>query len=141
MGSRPLSLAEVYRQGGLTDLLNPKLLLFFFSFLPQFVDAARSAPSLQMLVLGLLFQALAGGSVAGLLARNPFWARLQRCLSSMMLVGLGSSAVRAPDWTERPAGWLGNVSGGSALASSLPRAATTWFRSFPPQSHEPQAGT
>jgi threonine/homoserine/homoserine lactone efflux protein len=112
MGSRPLSLAEVYRQGGLTNLLNPKLLLFFFSFLPQFVDAARSAPSLQMLVLGLLFQALAGGSVAGLLARNPFWARLQRCLSSMILVGLGSSAVRAPDWTERPAGWLGNVSGG-----------------------------
>jgi threonine/homoserine/homoserine lactone efflux protein len=30
--------------------------LFFFSFLPQFVDAARGSPSLQMLVLGLLFQ-------------------------------------------------------------------------------------
>jgi threonine/homoserine/homoserine lactone efflux protein len=28
--------------------------LFFFSFLPQFADTARSSPSLQMLVLGLL---------------------------------------------------------------------------------------
>jgi threonine/homoserine/homoserine lactone efflux protein len=98
-GPRPLSLAKVYRQGVLTDLLNPKLLLFFFSFLPQFVDDARGSPSPQMLGLGLPFQvtgvptnlivALAGGSVAGLLARNPFWARLQRWLSSMILVGLG----------------------------------------------------
>jgi threonine/homoserine/homoserine lactone efflux protein len=99
IGSRPRSLAKVYRQGVLTDLLNPKLLLFFFSFLPQFVDPACGSPSLQMLVLGLLFQvtgiptnltvALAGGSVAGVLARNPFWARLQRWLSSMILVGQG----------------------------------------------------
>jgi threonine/homoserine/homoserine lactone efflux protein len=56
MGSRPLSLAKVYRQGVLTDLLNPKALLFLFSFLPQFADSARGAPCLQMLVLGLLFQ-------------------------------------------------------------------------------------
>jgi len=94
--------ASVTRQGVsagvLTDLLNPKLLLFFFSFLPQFVDSARGSPSLQMLVLGLLFQAtgvptnlmvaLAGSSVARLLARNPFWAHVQRWLSSMILVGL-----------------------------------------------------
>jgi threonine/homoserine/homoserine lactone efflux protein len=49
-------LANAYWQGLLTDLLNPKLLLLFFSFLPQFVDPARGEPSLQMLVLGLLFQ-------------------------------------------------------------------------------------
>jgi threonine/homoserine/homoserine lactone efflux protein len=53
---RRRSLANAYWQGLLTDLLNPKLLLFFFSFLPQFVDPARGEPSLQMLVLGLLFQ-------------------------------------------------------------------------------------
>jgi threonine/homoserine/homoserine lactone efflux protein len=119
MRSRPLSLAKVYRQGVLTDLLNPKLLLFFFSFLPQFVDSARGSPSLQMLVLGLLFQvtgvptnlmvALAGGSVAGLLARNPFWARLQRWLSEHDLGRPGHPArvQRTPMTTarseERPA--------------------------------------
>jgi threonine/homoserine/homoserine lactone efflux protein len=50
--------------------------------------------------LGLLFQvtgvptnlmvALAGGSIAALLARHPFWARLQRWLSSVILVAWAS---------------------------------------------------
>jgi len=95
----PPSLATAYWQGLLTDLLNPKLLLFFFSFLPQFVDPARGEPSLQMLVLGLLFQvtgvptnlavALAGGSLAALIARQPFWAAVQRWCASAVLIGLG----------------------------------------------------
>jgi threonine/homoserine/homoserine lactone efflux protein len=93
------SLTSAYWQGLLTDLLNPKLLLFFFSFLPQFVDPARGEPRLQMLVLGLLFQitgvptnlavALAGGSLAVLIARHPFCALIQRWASSMLLIGLG----------------------------------------------------
>ena len=93
------SLASAYWQGLLTDLLNPKLLLFFFSFLPQFVDPARGEPSMQMLILGLLFQvtglptnlavALAGGSLAGLIARHPLWARAQRWCSGAVLIGLG----------------------------------------------------
>jgi len=95
----PPSLANAYWQGLLTDLLNPKLLLFFFSFLPQFVDPARGEPSLQVLVLGLLFQvtgvptnlavALAGGSLAALIARHPVWAAVQRSCSSAVLIGLG----------------------------------------------------
>lgn len=98
-GIRRVSLWRAYGQGLVTDLLNPKLLLFFFSFLPQFVDPARGAASVQMLVLGLLFQvtgiptnltvAFAGGSLARLLARHPFWAKLQRWLSSAVLIGLG----------------------------------------------------
>jgi threonine/homoserine/homoserine lactone efflux protein len=93
------SLKRAYWQGLLTDLLNPKLLLFFFSFLPQFVDPARGEPSMQMLILGLVFQAtglptnlavaLAGGSLAGLIARHPFWARAQRWCSGVLLIGLG----------------------------------------------------
>ncbi len=96
---RRRSLASAYWQGLLTDLLNPKLLLFFFSFLPQFVDPARGQPSLQMLALGLLFQvtgvptnlavALGGGTLAALIARHPFWAAVQRWCSSAVLIGLG----------------------------------------------------
>ncbi len=51
------SLASAYLQGFLTDLLNPKLIIFFFSFLPQFVDPARGDPRVQMLVFGLLVAA------------------------------------------------------------------------------------
>jgi threonine/homoserine/homoserine lactone efflux protein len=93
------SLKRAYFQGLLTDLLNPKLLIFFFSFLPQFVDPARGAPQGQMLALGLMFQvtgiptnlavAFGGGSLARLIARRPLWAKAQRWLSSAVLIGLG----------------------------------------------------
>lgn len=48
---------SAYRQGVLSALLNPKLLVFFATFLPQFVDPSRPA-LIQMLVLGLLFDLL-----------------------------------------------------------------------------------
>jgi threonine/homoserine/homoserine lactone efflux protein len=93
------SLLTIYWQGFLTDLLKPKLLLFFFSFLPQFIDPARGSPSMQMLVLGLLFQvtgvptnlvvALAGGVAVRVIARRPIWARIQNWCASAILVGLG----------------------------------------------------
>jgi len=93
------SLVVVYWQGVMTELLNPKLLLFFFAFLPQFVDPAIGEPRSQMLFFGLLFQltalptnlavAFAGGSLASLLAQSKFWARIQTWLSSAVLIGLG----------------------------------------------------
>jgi threonine/homoserine/homoserine lactone efflux protein len=99
MRQQPLPLSRIYWQGVLTDLLNPKVLLFFFSFLPQFVDAARGSLSRQMLILGLLFQvtalptnlavAFAGGSLAQFIARSPAWAKAQTWFSSAVLVGLG----------------------------------------------------
>jgi threonine/homoserine/homoserine lactone efflux protein len=94
-----LSLAAIYRQGVVTDLLNPKVALFFIAFLPQFVDPAAGSPALQILVFGLLFHvtgvpvnlmvALAGGRLASLLARRPSWARVQNWISGTVLVGLG----------------------------------------------------
>ena len=93
------SLRAVYWHGVVTDLLNPKLLIFFFSFLPQFVDPGLGEPGRQILFFGLLFQAtalpvnlivaMAGGSLGNLLARSPFWARVQTWFSSAVLIGLG----------------------------------------------------
>jgi threonine/homoserine/homoserine lactone efflux protein len=93
------SLLMVYWQAVVTDLLNPKLVLFFFSFLPQFVDPSRGAPAVQMLVLGLLFQvtgiptnlavALAGGGLARFIARHPVAARIQSWAANTILIGLG----------------------------------------------------
>jgi threonine/homoserine/homoserine lactone efflux protein len=95
----PLSLGAVYRQGVVTDLLNPKVALFFISFLPQFVDPSAGSPTLQILIFGLLFHvtgvpvnlsvALAGGRLATLLARRPRWARVQNWISGTVLIALG----------------------------------------------------
>ncbi|MCD0417137.1 LysE family translocator [Rubrivivax sp. JA1024] len=55
-GAAPaLSLASVFRQGMLTNVLNPKVALFFLAFLPQFVAADAANKELAFLLLGLIF--------------------------------------------------------------------------------------
>jgi threonine/homoserine/homoserine lactone efflux protein len=51
----PRRLSAIFRQGVLTNVLNPKVALFFLALLPQFVDPARGSPAQQIIVLGLLF--------------------------------------------------------------------------------------
>ena len=50
----PRRLRRVFSQGVLVNLLNPKIALFFFAFLPQFVDPARGSVAGQTLLLGCI---------------------------------------------------------------------------------------
>lgn len=93
------SLGLIFRQGAITNMLNPKVAIFFLAFLPQFVDARRGSVVLQILLLGLIFNvggtlvnlavAYAGGTLGELLRRNQSIARLQRRFTGLIFVGLG----------------------------------------------------
>src|SRR2546423_7388073 len=49
---RKAALGRVFHQGIVVNLLNPKTALFFFAFLPQFIDVARGRVAVQIILLG-----------------------------------------------------------------------------------------
>jgi threonine/homoserine/homoserine lactone efflux protein len=95
----PLALSRVFLQGMLTNVLNPKVALFFLAFLPQFVNQAAGNLAVQILLLGALFNCsgtLVNSAAAWLASYTG--ARLQaqlkssdwfRWLSGGLLVALG----------------------------------------------------
>jgi threonine/homoserine/homoserine lactone efflux protein len=99
------SLRRLFAQGVVVNVLNPKTALFFFAFLPQFVDPDAGYPALQMALLGLLFIAVAvvsdgtyallAGTAAGWLRRSRGYARAQRYVSATIFIGLGAATALA----------------------------------------------
>ena len=94
--------ARVVRMAWLNNLVNPKALLFFMVFLPQFVDPARGSVPLQLVTLGvalslagLVFNTLLGacsGQIGRWLQRRRGAAGFQRGLLATVMVAPGRSS-------------------------------------------------
>ena len=99
------SLRRTFSKGLVANAINPKVVLFFLSFLPQFVDASRGSMELQLGLLGLLFTAQAAvlfgllgyfsGSVGGWINRKPQVGQWLDRLAGTVFIALGVRMIVA----------------------------------------------
>jgi threonine/homoserine/homoserine lactone efflux protein len=91
--------SRIYLSGILTNVLNPKVALFFLAFLPQFIDPNFSNPMLSFMVLGITFiatgtcwcllLAVFAARFSALFSNNGRQGQVLQKLSGALFVGLG----------------------------------------------------
>ncbi|MEY4175609.1 MAG: hypothetical protein RI900_2774 [Actinomycetota bacterium] len=113
-----ISTRRAFRRGVVVNILNPKVALFFLSFLPQFVHPDDGRPALQALVLGLVFvlmgactdstYSLLSSSLRDVLLRGRALPFVQRWVAGTVFVVLGALAATASASTTKSA-WPGHL--------------------------------
>lgn len=99
VGYRTVSYRELFLQGALSNLSNPKIAIFYFAFLPQFVSSESSQSTPILLALGITFAILTffikapvaffAGRLSGWLRGNPSVQSWLNRICGGVLVGLG----------------------------------------------------
>jgi threonine/homoserine/homoserine lactone efflux protein len=99
-----------YRRGILLNLSNPKVILFFLAFIPQFVSPQTTHPRLWLFSLGMTFAVVAfgvmslyaclGGMLAHGLQHSPFFARALNLLAALA-IGLVAVWILLPLWRKK----------------------------------------
>lgn len=107
----PAQLAEdsprrLFLMGFVTNLLNPKIAVFYLSVFPQFVSPENGSVFLQSIALGVtqigvsfsinLLIALFAASIAAWFAENPRWIAVQRYVMGFVLAGLAVRLILEP---------------------------------------------
>ncbi|NUZ06476.1 LysE family translocator [Piscinibacter koreensis] len=103
--------ARLFRMGFLTNVLNPKVAMFYLSFFPQFLHPDRGSVFLQSAALGAvqitisglvnLMLVLGAASVTAVLSRSEGWLRAQRYVMGSVLALI---AVKIATDTRKTAG-------------------------------------
>ncbi|WP_394828972.1 LysE family translocator [Pendulispora albinea] len=99
----PQSLRRVYLEGVVVNVFNPKVILFFLAFLPQFIDPRAGSVPLQIVVLGLVLLTLGlvsdivyvigAGSLGQWMRTRASFRRYQRYISGVVYLGLGATTA------------------------------------------------
>jgi len=99
----PRSALRIVREGFVVGVSNPKSLVFFAAILPQFVDQSLGHTTVQMLLLGLIFIAIAlvsdsawgmaAGTARAWLSRSPRRLAAIGGASGAVMIGLGLGLV------------------------------------------------
>jgi threonine/homoserine/homoserine lactone efflux protein len=97
--SARIAFRKIFWQGALTNMLNPKVALFFLAFLPQFIDISTLHPQWKILVLGLWFDcsgtlinilvAVLFGRMGNWISRSRNFAKVQQKMTGFLLIALG----------------------------------------------------
>ena len=98
---RPARTRTLLAEGFIVGLTNPKTIAFFVAVLPQFVDPATGPVWVQLLLLGLVFEALAlasdsiwalaAGTARAWFARSPRRISTISATGGVMMIGLGGA--------------------------------------------------
>ena len=99
LAGAPRSLRRLFFDGALSNVSNPKIAVFYFAFLPQFVVPGAAHPTLSVFVLGLVFAGLTflvkgpvglgAGLLSGWLRSRPKALTWLYRTSGAVLIGLG----------------------------------------------------
>ena len=101
----PQKLSRLYANGFLVNLLSPKAALFYYAFLPQFIDPSRGPVVEQLLILGTVFAMLAsctdslyallGSTIGQWLKKSVRFRQCSRYITGSIYIVLGLTTAIA----------------------------------------------